>query len=252
MIYKKFGKHACVLSKDFNKLGLEWSELKNALGEMCNSQKEMCQLLKEILKSQKEIPQLQKEVLNSLKEMSNSQKEMSNSQKEISNSQKEMCQLLKEVLNCSKEICHSQEKMLTSQKEMSNSQKEMLNSQTEVLHSVQGQHNVPVLPQAAAPNVGTCVMVIGGRNLNSVEVLYLGSKVWKVLPPMQELRGSAALALHTNDVIISGGRSNGGISDTIEQLSLVKKPLTWIPFPVKLPFISCGHKSVVILMTVFI
>ena len=72
MIYKKFTKHACELSKDLDKKELEWSELKNVLGEMYNSQKEMC-----------------------------------NSQKEMHNSQKEMCNLLKEMSNAVKGLSHN-------------------------------------------------------------------------------------------------------------------------------------------------
>ena len=177
MIYKKFGKHSCVLSKDLNELRREWAEVKKVLNEICNSQKEI-----------------------------------------------------------------------------SNSQKEMSTSQKEVLHSVQGlsdgQYNVAMLPQAAKPNVGASVMVIGGRNeedgLSSVEVLYPGSEVWTMLPPMEELRGSAASVLYGNDVIVSGGRSNEGCSDTLERLSLVNKPFKWVPFPVQLPLKCCGHNGVVI------
>ena len=176
MIYKKFGKHACVLSKDLNKMGLEWSELKNVLGEICNSQKEMC------------------------------------------NSQKEMCGALKEMSNAVKDLTNNLQ-------------------------------NMSMLSQASSPNVTTSnAIVIGGRNenaLSSVEVLYPGSKTWTLLQPMQESRGSAASVLYGNDVIVTGGRSDG-ISDTIERLSLVLKPLTWISFPVKLPLNLCGHKTVVI------
>ncbi|CAB3982419.1 kelch 40 [Paramuricea clavata] len=94
-------------------------------------------------------------------------------------------------------------------------------------------------------------MVIGGQNegvnLSSAEVLYPGSQTWTVLQSMQESRGSAASVLYGNDVIISGGRSNEGCSDTIERLSLVCKPFKWIPFPaVKLPMKICGHKVVLI------
>jgi hypothetical protein len=184
MIYKKFSKHACVLSKDLNKLGLECAEIKNVLGQVCNSQKEMC------------------------------------------NSQKEMC----------------------------NSQKEMDHSQKEILKSVQSfAHDKQNISQAPSPNVIASVMVIGGKNaegnLSSVEVLYPGSQTWTVLQPMQESRCSAASVLYGNDVIVSGGRPKPsllGCSDTIEKLSLVCKPLRWIPFPVKLPLKSCGHKVVVI------
>ena len=205
MIYKKYGKHACVLSEDLNKLGLEWSEVKKVLGEMCNSQKEMCQLLKEMSDPNKNLPEPQKEMLKS---------------------QTEMCQLLKEVSN----------------------------SQNDILRSVQSladfQHKEPALPQPAMLNIGAAVMVIGGKNeediLSSVEVLYPGSKVWTVLEPMQESRGSAASVLYGNDVLVSGGKSNEGISDALERLSLVSKPLASIPFPVKLPFQCCGHKVAVI------
>jgi N-acetylneuraminic acid mutarotase len=72
-------------------------------------------------------------------------------------------------------------------------------------------------------------MVIGGKNaegnLSSVEVLYPGSQTWTVLQSMQESCGSAASVLYGNDVIVSGGRSIEGCSDTIERLSLVCTPL---------------------------
>ncbi len=197
MIYKKFSKHACVLSKNLEKMELEWSEIKNVLVVLCNSQKEMCQL----------------------------QNEMSNSQKDMSDSQKEMC----------------------------NSQKQMCNSQKEILNSVQGlacdKENLAMLSQTPSPNVRATVMVIGGQNenrLNSVEVLYPGSKTWTVLQPMQESRSSAASVLYGNDVIVCGGRLKKGVYDTIERLSLVNKPLRWVPLPVKLPLKCCGHKVVVI------
>ncbi|CAB3990283.1 E3 ubiquitin- ligase NRDP1 [Paramuricea clavata] len=193
MIYKKFSKHACVLSKDLNKLGLEWSEIKNVLGQVCNSQKEMC--------------------------------------------------------NSQKEECDSQREMYRSQKEMCNSQEEILNAVRDLVH-VQRNIAISSNPQAPSPNVIASVMVIGGKNaegnLSSVEVLYPGSQTWKVLQSMQESRGSAASVLYGNDVIVSGGRFIGGCSDTIERLSLVCKPLKWIPYFVKLPFNCCGHKVIVI------
>jgi N-acetylneuraminic acid mutarotase len=188
MIYKKFSKHACVLSKDLNKLGQEWAEIKK---EMCNSQKE---------------------------------------------------------------ICDSQKEMYCLQKEMYNSQKEMDHCQKEILKSVQSlAHDKQNISQAPPPNVIATVMVIGGKNgegnLCSVEALYPGSQTWKVLQSMQESRGSAASVMYGNDVIVSGGRPEPsllGCSDTIEKLSLVCKPLRWIPFPMKLPLKICGHKVVVI------
>ena len=163
MIYKKFSKHACVLS-------MEWSEVKNVLTEMCYSQKEICDL--------------QKEILTSI-----------------------------ESLAVDKQI--------------------MEKSQT------------PLVPKVSAH-----IVAIGGRNnegnLSSVEVLYPGSTVWTVLHPMQESRGSASSVLYGNDVIVCGGRSNEDVHDTIERLPLLNKPLTWVPFPVKLPLKCCGHKVVVI------
>jgi hypothetical protein len=179
MICKKFTKHACVISKDLNKLELERSEIKNVLGEICNSQKE------------------------------------------IGDSQKEMC----------------------------NSQKEILNAVRDLVHD-QGNIAISPIPQAPSPNVIASVMVIGGKNaegnLSSVEVLYPGSQTWKVLQSMQESRGSAASVLYGNDVIVSGGRSIESSSDTIERLSLVCKPLKWIPFLAELPLKICGHKVAVI------
>ena len=252
MIYKKFTKHACELSKDLNKMELEWSELKNVLGEMYNSQKEMCN-------SQKEMYNSQKEMGNSQKEMCNYQKEIYNSQKEMCNSQKEMCNYQKEVYNSQNEMCNSQKEMYNSQKEMYNSQKEMCSLLKEMSNAVKGlTHNLQTIvqasvqapQQASSPNATTfSAIVIGGRNekaLSSVEILYPGSKIWTVLQPMQESRGSAASVLYGNDVIVTGGRSSDGVSDTIERLSLVSKPFASIPFPVKLPVNLCGHKTVVI------
>ena len=210
MIYKKFGKHACVLSKDLNKMGLDWLEIKNVLGEICKCQKEMCNYQKEMFNSQKEM-------CNSQKEMHNSLKEVCNYQNEIHNSQKERCNVLKEMSTVMKGLTHNLQKIAMS--------------------------------QASLPNVTTSsIIVIGGQNenaLSSVEVLYPGSKTWTLLQPMQESRGSAASVLYGNDVIVAGGRCDD-VTGTIEKLSLVTKPITWIPFPVKLPLNLCGHKAVVI------
>ena len=170
MIYKKFTKHACVLSKDLNEMGLEWSRVKSILTEMCYSQQVICDL--------------QKEILNSVESLADD------------------------------------------------------------------KQNMTTPSQLPSPNVNTHIMAMGGRNnegnLCSVEVLYPGSQTWTVLQPMQESRGSAASVMYGNDVIVIGGRSIEGCSDTIERLSLVCKPFKWIPFPVKLPLKCCGHKVVVI------
>jgi hypothetical protein len=173
MIYKKFSKHACVLSKDLNKLGIEWAEIKNVLGQVCKSKKEMC-----------------------------------------------------------------------------NSQKEILNSVQDLAHD---QQRISMSSQALPPNVITTVMVISGRNentLGSVEVLYPGSQTWTVLQSMRESCGSAASVMYGKDVIVIRGRSIEGCSDTIERLSLVCKLFKWIPFPVKLPLKICGHKVVVNLLLI--
>ena len=253
MIYKKFSKHACVLSKNLEKMELEWSEMKNVLVVLCNSQKEMCDSQKEMCQLQNEMSNSQKEMSDSQKEISNSQKEMSDSQKQMSDSQKEMSDSQKEMSDSQKEMSDSQNEMSHLQKEVTHSQKEMCNSQKEILNSVQGlacdKQNLAMLSQTPPPSVRATVMVIGGRNengLNSVEVLYPGSKTWTALQPMQESRGSAASVLYGNDVIVCGGRSGEGINDTIERLSLVNKPLRWVPLPVKLHLKCCGHKIVVI------
>ena len=170
MIYKKFTKHACELSKDLNRLELEWSEVKDILTEMCYSQNEMCDL--------------QKEILTSI-----------------------------ETLADNKE-------------------------------------NTEVGLPASLPNVGCHIMIIGGRNsetnFSSVEVFSPDAKKWELSQPMQESRGSASSALYGNEVIVAGGRSNGCVSDTIERLSLVSKPLKWTPLSVKLPLKCSGHKVAVI------
>ena len=170
MIYKKFAKHPCELSKDLNRLELEWSEVKDILTEMCYSQNEMCDL--------------QKEILSSI-----------------------------ETLADDKE-------------------------------------NNAGGPQTPIPNLGCNIMIIGGRNsesnFSSVEVLSPDSKKWELSQPMLESRGSASSALHGNEVYVAGGRSNGSVSDTIERLSLVSKPLKWTTFSVKLPLKCSGHKVAVI------
>ena len=177
MIYKKFSKHACVLSEDLDELRPEWLEVKNALMKMCNFQYEMCQF------------------------------------------QKHLCKSIETLTDVKQTLAEAQQ-------------------------------NIPPSPQESPPNINAHIVIIGGRNnegnLSSVEALYSGSNVWTVLKPMPESRGSAASVLYGNDVLVNGGRSNTCVFETIGTLSLVNKPLTWIPFPVKLPLKCCGHKVAVI------
>ena len=177
MIFKKFGKHACVLDEDLSEMSLQWSEVKIALTKMCNFQYEICQL------------------------------------------QNHLCKSVETLTDAKDSIPDP-------------------------------KRNISQSTQTPLPNVNAHVVVIGGRNnegnLSSVEALYPGSNVWTVLKPMKESRGSAMSILYGNDVIVTGGRSNACVSETMAMLSLVNKPLTWVPFPVKLPIKCCGHKGSVI------
>ena len=95
------------------------------------------------------------------------------------------------------------------------------------------------------------VIVIGGcdqngENLRSVEGYRLPDGTWFELPAMNKSRSFMACVVDGQNVIVSGGQSDGHtITRTIEGLNSTQSPLQWELYHFSLLVGLCGHAMVV-------
>ena len=97
-------------------------------------------------------------------------------------------------------------------------------------------------------NTMSDIVVLGGINdslqLDSVETFSWANMAWTPLPPMRHRRASATAVCYQNQIIVTGGRNQRGVTNSIERMLFNQTP-EWLDFPAELPCKSCGHKCVV-------
>ena len=89
------------------------------------------------------------------------------------------------------------------------------------------------------------VVVVGGRELNSVEIFSLATKTWTQLQPMRKCRGAPSSVVYNNQLFVFGGWG----FKSMEKLSLnaiqVDLSVPWENVPAELPGQLFGHCSIV-------
>ena len=97
------------------------------------------------------------------------------------------------------------------------------------------------------------VVIAGGSNeggkLNSVEMFSLSTQTWTPLQPMRECRDGASSVVYNNQVVVTGGDGNNGLTKSMERLSTnavqADQSITWEKLTAELPGRLQRHCSVV-------
>ena len=94
------------------------------------------------------------------------------------------------------------------------------------------------------------IIVIGGRrqdgqSLSSAEAYIFRERRWIELPAMNTPRSFMSFVVVGQEVIVSGGDTGDGITDTIEVLNLAESSLQWKMSPARLPVPLSAHQTVV-------
>ncbi len=87
------------------------------------------------------------------------------------------------------------------------------------------------------------VVIAGGESrgcvLNSVEMFSLSAQTWTHLQPMKECRIEASLVVCNNNIVVTGGFGNNGITKSMETLSTnavqADQSITWEKLTAELP-----------------
>lgn len=92
------------------------------------------------------------------------------------------------------------------------------------------------------------IIIAGGEEgksyKNSVETFSWSSKSWSPLKPMLKRRSEASSFVYENHMLVTGGWTGRGWTDTIERLNIQDDRAHWIDFPGKLPVNCSRHKAV--------
>ena len=114
----------------------------------------------------------------------------------------------------------------------------------QISHEVQAEETKKGIAEGGGMQREPKVVVIGGTQLNSVEMFSLGSKTWTPLQPMKEYRQGTSSVVWNNQILVSGGANK-----SIEKLSLdavqVDLSTHWEKIPAELPARLSEHHSVV-------
>lgn len=92
------------------------------------------------------------------------------------------------------------------------------------------------------------VVVVGGaydKPLPFVERFTWFDGKWTSLEQLKESRVGAAAVVFDNQILVSGGGTPVGITDSMEVMDMSEKPERWLEFRAKLPVKCHGHKCVV-------
>ena len=151
------------------------------------------------------------------------------------------CFLSKEVNNMKLDL----QEMKDQFGKMRSTQEEIRKAITTVITDIEMMKNTTRLDS------GREIVVSGGYNntnrslLNSTEMFSWSSRSWIRLSPMEQRRASAASFCYKNQMIVAGGWTNNGTTDSMERMLLNQKPERWIDFSAKLQSESQGHKVAV-------
>ncbi|XP_028404270.1 kelch-like ECH-associated protein 1 [Dendronephthya gigantea] len=108
------------------------------------------------------------------------------------------------------------------------------------------------IAEAVEPEREPKIIVAGGYNrksLNSVEMFSLSNAKWLPLQPMKQPRNFASSVVYNNQMLVSGGFSNGKVVKSTEKSTLkdvhVNQSIFWEDDPAVLRGPLYGHSSVV-------
>ncbi len=140
---------------------------------------------------------------------------------------------------------HVQGDIVEMKKSLNEITKQLERMTQQASHEVQAEQEEMKKGIAEADEIDTepKVVIAGGRNrdgvLNSVEMFSLSTQTWTPLQPMRECRSGASSVVYNNQVVVTGGDDNIGITTSMERLSTnavqVDQSITWEKLTAKLP-----------------
>ena len=86
------------------------------------------------------------------------------------------------------------------------------------------------------------IVVAGGEGVKSTIVLNVANGKWRCLPATYECEGASSV-LNENQMYVTGG-SVGELTDAVKELDLSQHNAQWIESHFRLPFVCCGHATV--------
>ena len=134
--------------------------------------------------------------------------------------------------------------------------KEILSTQAHMITMMQNmmsgltkpEHDQAQRTETSRPNatqeLQAEIVVAGGLNCKSVEVLNMTTKIWRRVSEMNECRTAPSSVLYQDSMIVTGGFSDRYL-DSIEQLNLARHHTQWMKCRFKLSVKSEGHACVV-------
>ena len=150
---------------------------------------------------------------------------------------------------------HVQGDIVEMKKSLNQITKQLERMTQQASHEVQDEQEEMKKGIAEANEIDTepKVVIAGGynrsSNLNSVEMFSLSTQTWTPLQPMRECRSGASSVVYNNQVVVTGGDGNNGITKSMERLSTnavqADQSITWEMLTAKLPGRLLGHCSVV-------
>lgn len=125
--------------------------------------------------------------------------------------------------------------------------KEMKGIKTEVNSLKQSLRDTCDANRHIHPEKGIVVGGFTDRNtlLESSERFCWFEREWVTLQPMREHRSGATAVDFENQIIVSGGKTGGNGTDSMEIMNMNYDTKQWVDFPAKFPFKCRGHRCVV-------
>ena len=150
---------------------------------------------------------------------------------------------------------HVQGDIVEIKKSLNEITKQLERMTQQASHEVQAEQEEMKKGIAEADEMDTepKVVIAGGSNdggrLNTAEMFSLSAQTWTPLQPMRECRSGASSVVYNNQVVVTGGDGNNGLTNSMERLSTnavqADQSITWEKFTAELPGRLFGHCSVV-------
>ena len=204
---------------------------------------------------------METKIANINTEMADVKTKMENTDAKLENIDTKMADVRTKLANMNTKIAHSQAKFeavnnevrgmrisLNEVKDGFDHLKEAVLEKIESKERKQEEITRDVSGTASGGKENQHIFVAGGCTRNSVEIYNYRQRLWSLLKPVPEDRGSATSFVYNNHVTVAGGGSFFRAVDNMIRMNIYPIPdlsINWSDFAAKLPAKMHGHSSVV-------
>ena len=132
--------------------------------------------------------------------------------------------------------------------EMKKSLNEIMNQLQRITQQISHEDQDEQMKKGIAESGGTqrepIVVVVGGAELNSVEMFHLATKTWTPLQPTKQYCKESSSVVWSNQILVSGGANKSIVKLSLNAVQ-VDLSTHWEKIPAELPARLSGHRSVV-------